>query len=56
MNKIRRGADENTHLLLRKSRPKKSRDIKYIIKYTHSRAYQINIFVGKIKTDEKTRY
>ena len=32
MNKTRIGADENTYLLFIKSRPKKSRDIKYIIK------------------------
>ena len=32
LNKTRTGADANTYLLLIKSRPKKSRGLKYIIK------------------------
>ena len=55
MNKTRIGADENTYLLFIKSRPKKSRDIKYIIKSYKQRGLSNKYFCWEKSRPKKSR-
>jgi hypothetical protein len=57
LKQTRTGADANKYILLRKSRPKKSCDINYIIKsHTQQVGCKYISFLEKVKTEKEPRY